>query len=304
MSVTQRREHVELLSKSVRFSIALETIGLAKSSFYFKSKLSEIKNEKNLAPLDPKLQEILLSLKDYEKTLGYSKLTSYIQNNLKICFNKKKVYRHMKRLNLLQPKHIKKPKKKLKKLSIPFYCPLTSDQRWEADMTIISCSFGHVYLFTIIDTFDKQIIGQYISMRCRKEEAIECLKEAVYSRFPNGKILSTLQVSLRLDRGCQFTSEQFCNQATELGVCVEFCDVASPNQKPYIESFFSNFKREEVYRNDYSDFVEVSNTWKKYLNWYNQFRPHSSIKNLSPNQFRELISKKLSLNSLLPLSSL
>ena len=81
MSVTQKREHVELLSKSIRFSIALQTIGLAKSSFYFKSKLSEIKNKNNLAPLDPKLQEILLSLKDYEKTLGYSKLTSYIQNN-------------------------------------------------------------------------------------------------------------------------------------------------------------------------------------------------------------------------------
>ena len=91
---------------------------------------------------------------------------------------------------------------------------------------------------------------------------------------------------LRLDRGCQFTAENFVQSASKFGLLVEFCDVQAPNQKPFVEAFFSNFKREEVYRNQYQNPIQAFRSWQSYLSWYNEKRPHSALGFLSPVQFR------------------
>ena len=256
---------------------------LNRSSWYYKTKPKG--DKKSVRPLDPTLVNRLVSLKDYELTLGYRKTTAYFMNTFNEVFNHKKVYRHMDSLKLLQPKHVRKPK--VKKLSkVLWYCPLQSNLRWESDLTLVPTHGGFSYLFTVIDVFDKEVIGSYFGLRCRCSEAIEALRQAVSSRFHNGKIPDNLILTLRLDRGCQFTAFDFINAARVLNITIEFCDVQSPNQKPFIESFFANFKREEVYRNSYQHFSHAFSAWKNYLHWYNHRRPHSALNFLSPVQFR------------------
>ena len=187
---------------------------------------------------------------------------------------------------MMQPKQVKRPKQAKKKGGVLYYSPLRSNVRWAADLTVISYGNSYMYLFTIIDTFDKEIIGDFLSFRCRCEEAIESLKKAVLSRFPDGFVRNGCELVLRLDRGCQYIAKDFCEQARLVDLNIEFCDVQAPNQKPYIESFFSNFKREEVYRNEYRNPMDVFLAWTSYVQWYNTKRPHSSLGNLSPVQFR------------------
>ncbi len=71
-----------------------------------------------------------------------------------------------------------------------------------------------------------------------------------------------------------------------LNMAVNARDVQAPNQKPCVEAFFSNFKREEVYRNQYQNPIQAFRSWKSYLSWYNEKRPHSALGFLSPVQFR------------------
>lgn len=294
----EKREHVEKLKAEIPTQLALKAIGLSRSSYHYKSGIND-KKDKRIAPLDPRLETLLLTLKGYELTLGHCKLASYIKTNYAHhghWYNKKKVYRHMKALKLLQPKHIKKPKKTLKKLGVSYYSPIRSNVRWEADLTFISYGDSHLYLFTVMDTFDKEIIGHFLSFRCRCVEAVESLKQAVLSRFPEGVVPPELELVLRLDRGSQYTAKAFCDQARLLGLAFEFCDVQAPNQKPYIESFFANFKREEVYRNDYLNPFDIFLAWKAYVDWYNNKRPHSSLGNLSPVLFRLHVHQHLSLS--------
>ena len=47
-----------------------------------------------------------------------------------------------------------------------------------------------------------------------------------------------------------------------------------------------NFKREEVYRNQYQNPIQAFRSWQSYLSWYNEKRPHSALGFLSPVQFR------------------
>ena len=235
----------------------------------------------------------LTQLSGFALTLGYRKLTYFFKFQLDVIVNHKKMYRHMACMDLLQPKHIKKPKKKKPPTAI-YYCPLRSNIRWEADLTLVPYQSGFLYLFSVIDVFDKELIGDHFGFRCRKEDAIESLKMAVLSRFPSVEIPDNFRVTLRLDRGCQFTAFDFTKAAKIFNIEIECCDVQAPNQKPFIESFFSNFKREEVYRNFYQNPAQAISSWFTYCDWYNNLRPHAALNYLSPAQFRRLNSTKFS----------
>ena len=290
--MSQKRDRLRMLRTEANVSVkmAANALGLNRSSWYYHTKPTEKKRSHRA--LAPRLVRQLQGLSGFELTLGYRKTAAHLASEFETRYNHKKIFRHMKSLKLLQPKHIKKPKKQPSP-SVTWYCPLRSNQRWEADLTVVSCQEGHLYLFSVIDVYDKELIGSWFGFRCRKEEAIEALRQAVHTRFPSG-IVNGTQLILRLDRGCQFTAAEFGNAARAFGINIEFCDVQAPNQKPFIESFFSNFKREEVYRNEYQNPIQAFAAWSRYRLWYNTKRPHGSLNNLSPVQFRSLPQKGVS----------
>ena len=117
------------------------------------------------------------------------------------------------------------------------------------------------YLFTVMDVYDKDPIGDYYGLRCRAEEAVYSLEEAVNTRFGSLDPADKYRVKLRVDQGSQYLSKKFKKRAKELGVELEYCGINCPNDKPYIESFFSRYKCEEVYRNDYRSFTDGFLGW-------------------------------------------
>ena len=51
-----------------------------------------------------------------------------------------------------------------------------------------------------------------------------------------------------------------------------------------MESFFSNMKREELYRTKYHSEKEFRTAVKDYIRFYNEERPHSKTKYHTPSQ--------------------
>lgn len=275
---------VDQMKPKTGIKIALEATGLSKSSYYYKDKGKKLKEHKPL-PLDRTLTNILLSLTGYELALGYRKVMDYIDFTLnKGHYNHKKVYRHMYKLKMLQPKRIKKRGKPKRELT--FYSPIKSNVRWEADLSYIFFGSGTAHAFVVIDTYDKEVIGKYFSMRARAAEAVTALDYAVATRFGN-TAPEGFEVIMRVDRGCQYTAEEFCLAAEKRPwLKIEYCGVQAPNDKPYVESWFSCYKKEEVYQNDYLSFWEAKIGFDAYVDWYNYRRPHGSLGNISPVTFR------------------
>ncbi len=282
---------VDQMKTKTGLKMALQAVGLSRSSYYYlpAGRHGEGKEKRTGHrqgyPLDPALTNILMSFKGYELTLGYRKVMDYINFTLNQghC-NHKKVYRHMYELKMLQPKRIKKQSKPRKGLA--FYSPIKSNVRWEADLSYIFFGSGTAHAFVVIDTYDKEVIGRYFSLRARATEAVEALDRAVAARFgdcvPEG-----FEVIMRVDRGCQYTAEEFCLAAKQRPwLVIEYCGVQAPNDKPYVESWFACYKREEVYRNDYQSFWEAKTGFEAYADWYNNRRPHGSLGNISPIKFR------------------
>ncbi len=49
--------------------------------------------------------------------------------------------------------------------------------------------------------------------------------------------------------------------------------------------FFASFKREEYNSKQYEFFDELEESVNSYMKYYNDYRPHQTLKNKTPNQF-------------------
>ena len=256
-----------LKQEDISLDIALKAVGLSKSSYYYHSKL--IKKDKRIKQLDNTLVYKLKELTGYELVYGYRKVTKLLKQ-----YNHKKIYRHMKALNMLQPKKIKKHKTTRLDVS----CPITSNVRWEGDLTYVFDGKRLNYLFVVVDAFDKEPIGDCYGLRCRAKEAIISLEDAVKSRFNSLTPQANTRVTLRVDQGSQYISKNFKARAKELGVRLEYCGINCPDDKPYVESFFARYKCEEVYRNEYCSFMDAFLGWMQYKHWYKTERIHQGLR--------------------------
>jgi len=85
------------------------------------------------------------------------------------------------------------------------------------------------YLFAVVDAYDKEPIGDYYGLRCRTDEAVHSLENAVRMRFGSLEPYNGYRVTLRVDQGSQYISKKFRKRAKELGVRLEYCGINCPN---------------------------------------------------------------------------
>jgi putative transposase len=254
----------ELIESGHSPSLVFRATGISKSSYHYKP----VERDCRQRPLDPALVADIESLNGYELAYGYRKVTAHFER-----YNHKKVHRHMRRMGRGQPRRYKKRQP----THLPALCPIRPNVRWEADLTYVFDGTQSTYLFAVVDAHDKEIIGDHHGLRCRADEALESLARAVHSRFGANRIPDGQSIVVRVDQGTQYTADKFQRGAAALGITLEYCGINCPNEKPYIESFFAQYKREEVYRNEYRGFVDAVQGWRNYRSWYNSERIHQGL---------------------------
>jgi transposase InsO family protein len=97
----------------------------------------------------------------------------------------------------------------------------------------------------VIDAWERDVIGDVFSDRCRAVEVAKAMEIAVLARF-GGKVSEGQQLTLRVDRGTWFRAHRFRETAHLLNVTLEYAGVKCPEDKPYIESFNGSYKTEEI----------------------------------------------------------
>jgi putative transposase len=278
-----KRQLVDKLVKEIiPRPAAMEAMALATSSYYYRP----MKRKPRL--LDDDLVAAIEKVRQgHAEVYGYRKVTRALQaNGLKV--NGKKVLRHLRALGLTQPRKVKGQRWTHPEL----VKPESPNTYWEADFTYVWTGEGNAYLCAIIDAWDRDIVGDVFSDRCRAVEAAQALEMAVLSRF-GGKVPDHHQLTLRVDRGSQFRAHRFRETARLLNVSLEYAGVKCPEDKPYIESFNGSYKTEEVYRNEYRSFREAKTGWEKYRVWYRTERLHQSLGYLSPTDFARRAEKSI-----------
>ncbi len=92
---------------------------------------------------------------------------------------------------------------------------------------------------------------------------------------------------IQVDNGSEFISKDFDRWAYENKVILDYSRPGKPTDNPFIESFNGSFRDECL---NTSWFFSLEDAYDKINNWvqeYNHFRPHSSLKEMTPAEFVE-----------------
>ena len=93
---------------------------------------------------------------------------------------------------------------------------------------------------------------------------------------------------LMSDNGAQPTSEKYENASKLLGITLITTSYSNPKGNADTEGFIRTFKEELVYPNEFDSFDEAKNEVDKFIKFYNEDYPHSTLGYLSPINFEKL----------------
>jgi len=220
--------------------------------------------------------------REEESTYGYRKLTKCLVRQYDLRINKKKVYRLCKELGLLKPQRVvnnRVPRKLANNRVVT-----GPNQLWQMDIKYgyVTGVRRHFYLASIIDVFDRAIVGHYKGKACETKDIIEMVRKALLKR---NVFTSEQRVVIRTDNGPQFCSNAFYAFSQEMRFEHERIPNRTPNKNAYIESFHSVLELDCFRRNSFETYQQAFDVVDRYIRFYNERRMHGSLHDLSPAEF-------------------
>ncbi len=144
---------------------------------------------------------------------------------------------------------------------------------WVSDITYIQTKEGFLYLTTIIDLYDRKIIGWSLSHGMNTEETtLAAWKMAVRNRsFQRGLIFHS-------DRGAQYANRRFANTIESYKVIRSMSRKGNCWDNAVAESFFKSLKTELIYGNKLISKEQMELEIFEYIEiWYNKKRRHGAL---------------------------
>lgn len=241
---------------------------VSRSSLYYKSK----KYEKDL-----KVKE------DIEKV--WNDFPSYGHKRLAIVLklNKKHILRVMKKFNLRPYRRHRKPFKrstvsiydKYSNLLVTTPC-IRINQIWVTDFTYLWYKNRFIYVATVIDIFNREVIGACVLANHSSALVIQALIASLMNHSKPDIIHS--------DQGSEYTAKVFQNFCDFAGIKISMSAKGSPWQNGYQESFYDKFKIDLGDPNRFDSLGELVYEIYHTIYIYNTTRIHTALK-MSPREF-------------------
>lgn len=148
------------------------------------------------------------------------------------------------------------------------------------DITYIRTWEGWVYLATVLDCFSKKVVGYALADHMRTELVTQALAMAAR----NGHTRPGVTI-FHSDRGTQYTSNEFADYTTMLGVTRSVGRTGICYDNAWAESFNATLKTERVNRTVYPTREHARIDITRYIELrYNQKRLHSAHGYRTPNE--------------------
>ena len=151
-----------------------------------------------------------------------------------------------------------------------------ANQVWATDISYVPMKRGFVYLIAVIDWFSRRVLSWKLSITMDVSFCLEALDEAL-SKYGKPEIFNT-------DQGSQFTSEAFTGRLKKEGIDISMDGKGRWCDNVFVERFWRSIKYEEIYLHAYDSVSEARNRIGQYIQFFNQMRPHSSLKTQTPDQ--------------------
>ena len=274
-------------------SLICKVLKLPESSYYRKRKEKSsitIITDKKAARMEQEavLLEKIMVIKGLHLFWGYRRVRAYLKMKLGISVSYNRVYRIMKKNDLLVDRKRYKAKRTPQRDKPK---PVKINQWWGTDMTKFYVqSFGWVYLVVVLDWYSKKVVGYKLNIRSKADDWIDALNMAVDNNCPLGS--RQYDLNLMSDNGSQPTSEKYENAAALLGIKHITTSYSNPKGNADTERFMRTFKEEIIYPNEFDSLEEAKKAVEDFITFYNQDYPHSALGYLSPIDFEKQLTYK------------
>lgn len=164
------------------------------------------------------------------------------------------------------------------KNKIKGFVPTAPNQLWVSDITYISLEGGDVcYLHLVTDAYSHKIIGWALADSLRAVFTMDALLQAISqakvmygSENLNGLIHHS-------DRGVQYCCDSYVNMLQRHNITISMTEDYKPTDNAIAERVNGIIKVESVYRRKFTDIDHARSIIGKYIDFYNNRRPHMSI---------------------------
>ena len=162
---------------------------------------------------------------------------------------------------------------------------------WVCDITYFHFYNKTYYFCAILDLYARKVVAWRISERNSTHLTKGTLKLAIIDRNPSPGLI------FHSDNGANFTSYTFTTYLKEFGIKQSFSRAHNPYDNSVCESFFKTLKQEEIYRKDYRSEKEMLRSITKFMEFYNNVRPHSMNGYRTPNKYEADYYKRKSVQN-------
>lgn len=198
-----------------------------------------------------------------------------------------KVQKLMKLLNLHSRQNLRKIESIKQKDNSQYYInklkrvfnQTEPNKYWVSDVTELQVKRNKFYLCVILDLFSRKVVAYRLSIKNNTQLTVNTFKDAFENRN------RPKDLTFHSDQGSNYTAYEFRDLLHSLKVNQSFSKRGNPYDNACMESFFSNLKREEYNGKQYEYFDELEESVDSYMRYYNDYRPHQTLKNKTPNQF-------------------
>ena len=157
---------------------------------------------------------------------------------------------------------------------------------WVSDVTCFKFRNSWIYICAIMDLYSRRIVGYHVSKSNSAQLVGAALRKAHDARTPAPGLI------FHSDRGKPYCSKSFLAKLTAYRMVQSLSRPGKPHDNAVMESFFSSMKRESLYRREFSSETALREGVSRYIEFYNNERPHSALKHKTPAQCEQAYYEK------------
>ncbi|MEO5510276.1 MAG: IS3 family transposase [Longimicrobiales bacterium] len=156
------------------------------------------------------------------------------------------------------------------------------NQRWSMDFVRDTLSNGRAFrCLNIIDEYSRECLAIEVSHSLPSARVIEVLERL--------RITRGLPAVMITDNGSEFTSRAFDGWAYARDVRLDYIEPGKPVQNCFVESFNGTFRDDCLNAHWFVSLDRARVTIETWRREYNEERPHSSLNDLTPTEYAEIV---------------
>jgi len=233
-------------------------------------------------------QQVKQAFEASRRTYGSDRVHQALRR-LGIRTSRKRVARLMKALNLRSVRACKRRVSLTRAGKHAYIAPnrlrqnfkaTVRNTRWVTDTTYIPTRDGWLYLVSVMDLCDRQIVGWAMGAQHDAALATSALDMALKRRRPPKGLI------VHSDRGSEFANARFQQRAVASGAILSMSSTGNCFDNAAAESFFATVKLEAVQGQVYASHQDARQHLFDYIEvFYNRQRLHSSLNFQCPAEF-------------------